>query len=95
MNLSHRQILGIGTAIVVTPSLIVGLVAAHFVGSLYGALAGFLMFIVTLAVAQIAIGKRLREMKASQEAQDAITRRLEDIRDSQDEDSPDDDNHRT
>lgn len=63
VNLTPRQIIGIGAAIVFAPSLIIGLVVGHFAGLFFGVFAGGAMFIVTVVVAQVVITKRLKEMK--------------------------------
>ena len=66
VNLTPRQIILIGAAIVFGPPLLLGILLGHFVGWFTGIGAGIILFLVIVAIASVEIRKRLEQHKDSQ-----------------------------
>ena len=67
VNLTPRQIIVIGAAVVFGPPAIVGIIVSHIQGWFLGILAGVLTFLIVFVVAQAAIRKKLQEQKGTQD----------------------------
>lgn len=66
MNLSPRQIIAIGAAVVFGPPTLIGFVVGYFVGWFGGIIAGAVAFVLVLIVAQAEITRRLKEQRELQ-----------------------------
>lgn len=67
VNLTPRQIIAIGAAIIFGPPIVLGLVLGYFVDWFAGIGGGMLLFLVIFAIAQTEICKRLRGVKDPQD----------------------------
>lgn len=66
VNLTPRQIILIGAAIVFGPPLLLGIILGHFVDWFAGIGGGILLFLVIVAIASVEIRKHLEQHKESQ-----------------------------